>query len=155
MFKKWPLSGMTLTEVLIALVIISILGTFAATTYVKSYEKNLGYRAVTTLRMIRAAERIYYMDWNRYSPSLNPGVCGAHPLFVAGYMQCPNAGNAKERGFDYQITVVGPGTSYIARARRNSLTSRYTTNLISLSVSCCPSETATWGGNWPAEWRPN
>ena len=140
---------MTLTEIMITLVIISILGTFAMTTYVKAYEKSRGYQAVTVLRMIRTAERLYYLDWNTYT-NLPNNACNS-PLVTEGYMQCPNAVDPQERGFDYEVVALG--NIYLARTSRTG-TGRYTGKRILMTVSCfpCP-ETITWAGDWP--WRPN
>ncbi len=138
---------MTLNEILITVVIISIIGTFAVETYVRSYEKGRGYNAVAILRVIRSAERLYYMDWNQYVAL--PVNCGSD-LVTAGYLLCPNEGSAQDRGFDYTITP-GGGNGYTAYATRTG--GRYRNDDIRLGIQCCP-ESVSWGGSWPAEWRP-
>lgn len=136
---------MTLAEILITVVIVSLLGTFAMVTYVRVYEKSRGYQAVTILRMIRTAERLYYLDWNEYEDL--PTNCSSD-LVQEGYLQCPNLGSAQDRAFDYEVTR-GGGADYTASAVR--LSGRFQGDDITLSVSCCP-ETPAWGGSW--EWRP-
>ena len=149
MYKKWPLLGVTLAELMIAMVIISILGTYAMVTYVRVYEKNRGVQAYTVLRMIRTAERLYYLDWNVYIAL--PVSCASN-LVTERYLQCPNSAAIKERGFNYVVTSAAP-TNYVATATREpASTSRYHGNTILLTVSCCP-ESPTWGGSWP--WSPN
>ena len=66
-------SGFTLNELLVAVIIVALVVTFATETYVRTYEKSKGFNAVAILRMIRAAERIYYMDWNNYVRLTCPG----------------------------------------------------------------------------------
>ena len=152
---------MTLVEIMITLVIISILGTFAATTYVRAYEKNRGYQAVTALRVMRAAEKLYYLDWNSYTcmgytapSSCTSAGCPSSPLITGGYFQCPNAAPARERGFNYG--VVPGGNSYVASATREGV-GRYVGRIISITVTYLAGspETITWGGTWPAEWIPS
>lgn len=141
---------MTLNEIMIAVAIISILGTLGVVTYVRVYEKSRGHQAVAILRLIRAAERVYHLDWNAYT-DLPAGGCGS-PLVTEGYLQCPNAAAAQERGFDYSVT--SGGNSYTADATRLG-TGRHAGDGIQLTVSCCP-ETAGWSaiGSWPSEWLP-
>ena len=137
---------MTMAEILIAMVIVSILGTFAMITYVRVYEKSRGYQATTILRMIRTAERLYYLDWNGYEDL--PTNCDSH-LVEAGYLQCPSQGSSQDSGFDYQVAIGGGGVNYTAVATR--LAGRFQGRDITLGMTCCP-ETPTWGGSW--EWRP-
>lgn len=144
----WQKEGFTLNELLIAAMIISMLGTFAVVTYVRVYEKSRGYHAFAVLRLIRAAERLYYLDWNEYIPL--PLDCDSD-LVREGYLQCPNLGTPQDRAFDYDVTTV-TGSQYVASAQR--IAGRYSGREITLNVTCCP-EVPTWGGDWPADLRPN
>lgn len=141
--------GFTLNEILIAVVIISTLATLAMVTYVRVYEKGRGYSASAVLRLIRAAERIYYLDQNTYTDLTFP--CTS-PLIADGYLQCPNLGAVDDRAFNYTVTSFpGPPPGYDAVAERQA--GRYDLDTITLNVTCCP-ETPTWAGTWPAELRP-
>ena len=158
-WEKMKRSGFTLNEILIAVVIISILGSLAMVTYVRVYEKGRGYSAVTILRMIRAAERVYYLDHNEYTPldfvSFPDGCISS--LVTEGYLQCPNAAPAEERAFGYLIVHPAlPPERFQAGAIR--LSGRFRFRTITLEVlRCdpCPGpEVPTWGGTWPAELMP-
>lgn len=138
--------AMTLTEVLLTVAILSILGSLAIVTYVKVYEKSRGAQAITILRMIRTAERLYYLDWNEYEDL--PTNCNSD-LVQEGYIQCPNQGSVQDRSFDYGVNVGGGGTDYTASATK--ISGGFLGEDITLNVTCCP-ETPTWGGSW--EWRP-
>ena len=154
---------MTLTEILIAVMIVSILGTFAAVTYVRTYEKARGQNAAAVIRMIHAAERLYYLDWNTFTdltyvsgpPSSCGGVTGGNGALVTqGYLKCPNRGNPSVRAFNYQVNDLGFGTIQIV-ATRNS--GRYNAGTIFLGVTPPSSgSTLTWGSAppWPAEMTP-
>ena len=149
--KPHFLSGMTLNEIMVTVVIISILGTLGIMTYVRVYEKNRGQQAVAILRLMRTAERVYYLDWNIYTDLTAP--CTSF-LITKGYLQCPNLGNAVDRGFDYTLTTGGGGNTYTATATRKG-TGSNATKTITLGVTCSPCpETPTWGGTGPSEWKP-
>ena len=107
--------GFTLVELLIVVVVIALMGTFATETYVRAYEKNRGYNAVAMVRLLRAAEGIYFMDWNTHTDLVYP--CASN-LVSGGYMQCPNQGDPIDRGFSYSVTVTAPDT-FTAQATRN------------------------------------
>jgi len=141
-------SAFTLTELLIVVLIIGLMSTLAAETYVTTYEKSKGFNAVAMLRMIRAAERIYYMDWNTYTEltlTCGPATTG---LVAGGYIQCPNTGSASDRAFNYTVTAPA-ANNFTATATRTG--GRFTTQTIVLNdVSGVP----TWSGSWRSDWRP-
>jgi prepilin-type N-terminal cleavage/methylation domain-containing protein len=59
----------TLIELLIVLVIIGILTALAVPNFTKTRERALDRDAQTTLRLIQAGEKIYYMNFNSYYPA--------------------------------------------------------------------------------------
>lgn len=141
--RRRPDKAFTLMELMVAVMIVAILSTMAAVTYVRVYEKAKGDQAIATLRMIRAAERVYWTDWNAYA-DLPFGTCASF-LITQGYLQCPNTPGSP---FDYEIAVLGAthGATAVRRA------GRYGGKTIILTVTCCP-EAPTWTGTWP--WPPS
>jgi len=148
---------MTLTEILIAVMIVSILGTFATVTYVRTYEKARGATAIAMVRIMHAAERLYYEEWNRYTPLAYsaPSGCGTPTsnLVTAGYLRCPNEGDPQTRAFNYTASLFGP-TSVVLRATRNG--GRYNGGIIQLFVLGLGGSTfwSNVGTVWPAGWVP-
>jgi len=146
--KSLLLSGFSLTEVLIAVIIIAMIGTFGIQTYVRAYEKSRAYGAVAMLRMIRAAQRVYFLDHGTYTFLTPPCISS---LMTEGYMQCPNENPAM--GYDYSVTLFTP-TNYTATAQRNA--GWYDTHTITLTINYNPPEIVTWVGTPGSldEWTP-
>ena len=63
------LTGFTLIELCVVLVIIGILLTFALPQFAATKEHLLDKEAKSTLALIRAAEKIYKMEYSAYYPS--------------------------------------------------------------------------------------
>ncbi len=61
--------GFTLLELIVVIVIIGILATFAMPAFMTTKEHALGNEAQANLRLIRAAERIYRMEQGTYFPA--------------------------------------------------------------------------------------
>ncbi len=141
-------SGFTLNELLVVVIIVALLATFAAETYVRTYEKSKLLNAVAIIRMIRAAERVYYMDWNNYRTLTAPCTSA---LITGGYVQCPNQGSALDRAFDYRVGTTTPNT-FTATATR--LGGRYNGNTVTLRQEAAGA--IFWGssGSDYGQWRP-
>lgn len=154
-------SGFTLNELLVVVIIIALLSTFATETYVRTYEKSKGMNAIAIIRMIRAAERMYYMDWNRYAPlTYIDAGCGptTSGLVVGGYIQCPNLGTPQDRAFNYTVSApIFLPLRFIVVARRTG-TGRYGgilgRTIIFVQNDAPPPPSTGWSGTWPADWRP-
>lgn len=62
--------GVTLTEVLIVVVILGILATLALPMFVKTIEKAKVGEAISNLNLIRTGQKIYFLEYNEYSPTI-------------------------------------------------------------------------------------
>ena len=58
--------GFTLLEIMIVIVIIGILSTLGISQYIPARERAFGKEAIANLKLIRAAEKIYYMELGTY-----------------------------------------------------------------------------------------
>ncbi|MFA5093439.1 MAG: prepilin-type N-terminal cleavage/methylation domain-containing protein [Candidatus Omnitrophota bacterium] len=81
----------TLIELLIVIVIIGVLASMSASHYRKVVEISRVTEAKTTLNMLRAAQRVYFMEHNP------PKYATVAELGFADYYMC-----APDRWFDYQ-----------------------------------------------------
>jgi len=62
--------GFTLTELLVVVVIIAILAVMALPMLVKTLEKAKVGEAASNLNLIRTGQKIYFLEWSQFSPSL-------------------------------------------------------------------------------------
>jgi len=60
--------GFTILEMIIAIIIIGILATLAINNYSATREKILDNQAIANLKLIRTAEKSYYLDIGTYYP---------------------------------------------------------------------------------------
>lgn len=102
-------SGLTLVELLVALVIMGTIATVAIPSYMQSLEASKGRESETALRAILEAERSYYFDQipNSYGTMAN--------LIPTYLMVSPDSAN-----WTYAITTPGapPFNAFIATATR-------------------------------------
>lgn len=63
--------GFTLMELIVVIVIVGILAALAAPIYTKTKEKALDREAVSALKLIQAAEKIYRMEQGFYFPCVD------------------------------------------------------------------------------------
>ena len=63
------ISGFTLIEIMVVVVIIGILASLAIPNYMNTREKALDKEAVAGVKLIRAADRQYYVQNETYFPS--------------------------------------------------------------------------------------
>ena len=125
--------GFTLNELLIAVVIVSITAGLAIPMYMRTVEKVKGDEARGTLRLLRAAEKVYYFDWQSQYENLATLASG-------GYLQNPNAND--QRAFDYVVAadnVASPRRFTATATRRNGCNSGETITL---------DDSGTQGGTW-------
>ncbi len=69
LFKYGGREGFTLLELVVAVVIIGLLVSFAVPRFTKTIESAKNKEAITALRLLRTAERMYYIDYDVYYPS--------------------------------------------------------------------------------------
>lgn len=62
-------AGFTLTEVLIAIVVVAVLAGLALPNYFRTVELARSNEATTNLRIIHAAQKIYHLNNNTYWPA--------------------------------------------------------------------------------------
>lgn len=114
--KSFPVlknSGFTLTELLVAVLIIGVLAAAAVSQYTKAVEKTRMTEAITAVESIAKANRLYYMANGTYTRDINEldvSYGGAEGRY----------GNLPDRiGKDFVFTASAHGVSgYIAMASR-------------------------------------
>jgi len=113
-FKKRE-TGFTLTELLIVVVIVGILATLALPMLVKTMEKAKLGEAASNLNLIRTGEKIYFLEYNQYWPTVSElNIEDPNTLDASGN---PPA----NRYFNYDITSVTTAPyNFTARAMRRN-----------------------------------
>lgn len=64
--KPYSLTGFTLVELIVVVIIIAIVSAIAVPNYAKAKEKAMGKEALANLKIMAAAERIYKMEQGAY-----------------------------------------------------------------------------------------
>ncbi len=67
---KKLVTGFTLTELLIVVIIVGILATLALPMLVKTMEKAKVGEAATNLTLIRTGQKIYFLEYGQFSPDI-------------------------------------------------------------------------------------
>ncbi len=62
-------NGFTLIEIVMVMVIVGVLAAMAVPMFIRSVEEGKNQEAVAALRLIRTAERLYYLDYDAYVPA--------------------------------------------------------------------------------------
>src|ERR1700733_11120022 len=79
MFKKNPLNGVTLVELLVVVLIIGIITLLGVPQYQKSVENSDADQAIATLQIIGPTNRLYNLDQGSYTAgyinSCQPAAC--------------------------------------------------------------------------------
>lgn len=112
------MKGMTLNEVMMVVIILAVTASLAIPLYMRTAERARRDEAVAVLRMLRAAERVYYLDDappQEYAPLTVLPPPG--PLVSEGYLQNPNGD--PNRAWDYDI-VPNADPGFDATATRRS-----------------------------------
>jgi len=130
--------GFTLLELLIVVIVIGILATLAIPSYNRSKEQALGKEALTNLRLIAAAEKIYRMETTTFWPSAGTSWSLAEiNSNLRLYLTTTN--------WTWSITgAIGPPPTFTASADRNGsggyLDCQYTINQTGTewSAASCP-----------------
>ncbi len=125
------LTGFTLTELLIVVIIVGILATLALPMLVKTIEKAKLGEVTSNLNLIRTGEKIYFLEYGYFS-----GADGADKQagITALNIEDPNSANTY---FTYTIeTSKGATTDFTARGqRKNNAPSPYSTYYYEISKS--------------------
>ncbi len=109
------LTGFTLIEMLIVIIIIGILAALALPQFGKTKEHALGKEAISNLKLIAAAEKIYRMEANAYYPI--PAGSESNITNINNYLKL----SATEANWDYSITSTGtPPSAFTATGDRTT-----------------------------------
>jgi len=87
------LTGFTLTELLIVVIIIGILATLALPMLVKALEKAKVGEAISNLNLIRTGQKIYFLEYGKFSPAISD-------------LNIENPNDASSRYFYYEDVAV-------------------------------------------------
>ena len=115
--KILSLTGFTLLEMLIVVIILGILAGIALPRYIRSLEKSRDSEAYVHLGLIRTAEIEYYADFNTFTNNLdtlsidNPNLLPPPPIGT--------------RLFTYSVTPAPPTNNFTATATRVAGTSTH------------------------------
>ena len=109
---------MTLNDLMIVVLIVSVTAGLAIPTYVKTVEKVKGDEALGMLRLLRAAEKVYYFDNNSFYTDLTVAAPG--PLVTEGYIQNPNGDLGRAFNYDVAENNAANPSSFAATAKRIS-----------------------------------
>jgi prepilin-type N-terminal cleavage/methylation domain-containing protein len=128
--------GFTLVELLITFVIIAVLAAVAIPSFANTRNKQYANQAITYLRAVRLAEKMYYA---KNSP--------------ATYVACADAAAIKTtlgveitaENYRFDVTAATPTTGFIARARQGSTAP---TNCTSTETICLD-QNGDWTGGSP------
>lgn len=96
----------TLLEVLIVIIIIAILATFAIPRYLKAARRAIASEAVTTIGAIRGALARYYQEWNTLPSSLDELDIDNPNLVPNAKFTYSFSGASLD---DYSVTALGQG----------------------------------------------
>ncbi len=100
--------GFSLAELMIVVVIMGILGALAIPQFTKSAEKGRANQAVTYLRLIHTAEKVYFANNGAYWPS-EAGQCAAATCTQAEIQSAVNGLGVDLSGSNYAFSLTGGG----------------------------------------------
>jgi len=106
-------TGFTLLEVLVVVVIVGILAALAIPQYRKASESSKAAEAYNNLNAIRKAEWTYYNRYNCFTGNLDE-------LSIENPNNMPSVTNRGNRYFDYLAVIAVPGNMFSLLATRNT-----------------------------------
>lgn len=136
------LTGFTLMELMIGLIISIVLASIAIPSFSKAIEKTKVKDAQSTLAALFSSEKIYRLDQGSYGT-----CCGtASNLIANNYITNPNAGNTTW-AFDAAGGTGGIGTTFEATAARaNEGPNPGATIIVDQNFSGLPNTSPGYGG---------
>ncbi|MCM8780687.1 MAG: type II secretion system GspH family protein [Candidatus Omnitrophica bacterium] len=109
-------AGFTLLEVLIVLIIVGILAALGLPGFTKAREMALDKEAIASLKLIRAAERIYRMEVGDYCRS---AACSGNETLINQYLKLFLPTTNKR--WNYKVDPAGTPSYFNAKAQRTTL----------------------------------
>jgi general secretion pathway protein G len=125
--------GFTLTELMVVMAIIGVMAAVSAPSYQRAIEQSRADIAVANLRAIWAAERLYWLEYHKYSDDLtqlrdlgllDPEI--ANSAANAKYTYTPP--QVSEDGILTEESPVGSGRYIVATTTRTGYGGSYTIN---------------------------
>jgi prepilin-type N-terminal cleavage/methylation domain-containing protein len=105
--------GFTMLEILIVIIIIAILATFAIPQYLKASRRAIASEAVTSIGALRGALARYYQEYNTLTPNIDD-------------LDVDNPNDVSNANFDYTIPDTTDMDNYKIFAQGRPLPSRAT-----------------------------
>ena len=133
--------GFTLTEVLIACVIISILAAMAVPQFQRTTERSYWRSARDILETIYAGEQVYYLQEDSYKAFDTRKAAGDFAYWRPIFMDNPNMDRTIPVAF--QVAIGGGGTTFLSTVTRSGGRCNAKTQTID--------HNHTRGGTWPEQ----
>ncbi|HAJ56870.1 MAG TPA: hypothetical protein DCL35_03760 [Candidatus Omnitrophica bacterium] len=121
------LSGFTLIELVVVVIIMSILVALAVPTYTNTKEKALDKEAVMALKLIRSASKQYFAKFEHFYPYTGS---------ITSLSNINNNLSLDLSGSNWGFALSGTGTAFTANATRTGSTRRWTINQAASEPSC-------------------
>jgi prepilin-type N-terminal cleavage/methylation domain-containing protein len=121
----------TIMEILLVIIIVSVIAVFGLPNYTKSLERTYEREAVEKLRLIHAAQQLYFFDNNKYFPNTGATV------YVSAINTNLNL-DLMESGMNYNCQGLASDTTFTCSAvRGTSFTVSVDQKILSDTNPCC------------------
>ena len=125
--KRRSLRAFTLMELLIVVIVIGIIVALSVPSYINTREKAIDKEAITALKLIRGANKQYYVKGNVFYPI--SGTVNSLPIINSNLSTDITTTN-------WAISITGTGAAYTATAVRSGRT--WTINQGTADPACTP-----------------
>jgi len=128
MLKK----GFTLFEILVVLIIIGIIAALLLFNFRPMREQALDKEAVTALKLIQSAQKVYWLEYRHYFP--DSGVAVTDPAVINSALRV-NLPTTATSNWTFSIPTINTGTATATREGRT-----WTLTVDSDTVNCAPAD---------------